>query len=92
MDHYYVNPVCSPTRASIMSGRSAMHHGIQTPYSAGNDASGLNLSYTILPEALKEVGNYTSYMVGKWYVVSYCWLHVSCRCARAYAPLSLSPP
>ena len=50
LSNYYVNPVCSPTRGSLMSGRSMMHTGIQTPYPAGNDAEGLNLSYTILPE------------------------------------------
>lgn len=30
LDQYYVNPVCSPTRASFQTGRSAMHTGIQT--------------------------------------------------------------
>jgi len=45
-----------------------MHTGIQTPYPAGNDASGLNLSYTILPEQLKERFNYTNYMIGKWHL------------------------
>ena len=50
LSSYYVNPVCSPTRASLMSGRSMMHTGIQTPYGDGNNAAGLNLSYTILPE------------------------------------------
>ena len=68
LNQYYVNPVCSPTRASLMTGRSAMHTGIQTPYSSGDDASGLNLTYTLLPEQLNRQFNYTSYMVGKWYV------------------------
>jgi arylsulfatase A-like enzyme len=66
LNNYYVNPVCSPTRATLMTGRSAMHTGIQTPYGAGDDASGLNLTYTLLPQQLKEMFNYTSYMVGKW--------------------------
>jgi arylsulfatase A-like enzyme len=68
LDRYYVNPVCSPTRASLMVGRSMMHTGIQTPYGAGDDASGLNMSYTTLPEQLKLRHNYTSYMVGKWHL------------------------
>ena len=66
LDRYYVNPVCSPTRASLMVGRSMMHTGIQTPYGAGDDASGLNMSYTTLPEQLKSRHNYSTYMVGKW--------------------------
>jgi arylsulfatase A-like enzyme len=68
LDNYYVNPVCSPTRGSIMTGRSMMHTGIQTPYGAGDDASGLNLTYTLLPEQLKIKFNYTSYMIGKWHL------------------------
>ena len=53
LNNYYVNPVCSPTRASLMSGRSVIHHGVFTPYGTGDDASGLNLTYTLLPEHLK---------------------------------------
>ena len=68
LNNYYVNPVCSPTRASLMTGRSVIHHGIQTPFSHGNDAAGLNLSYTLLPEQLKTQFNYTSYMIGKWHL------------------------
>ena len=65
LDNYYVNPVCSPTRASLMTGRSMLHTGIQTPYGAGDDASGLNLTYTLLPQQLRIAHNYTSYMIGK---------------------------
>ena len=68
LNQYYVNPVCSPTRGSLMTGRSMMHTGIQTPYGAGDDASGLNLTYTLLPEQLKKNFNYTSYMIGKWHL------------------------
>jgi arylsulfatase A-like enzyme len=68
LNNYYVNPVCSPTRASIMSGRSMIHHGIQTPFDHGNDASGLNLSYTLFPEQLKQHFNYSTYMIGKWHL------------------------
>ena len=68
LNNYYVNPVCSPTRASLMSGRSVIHHGVQTPFSHGNDAAGLNLSYTLLPEQLNKQFNYTSYMIGKWHL------------------------
>lgn len=45
-----------------------MHTGIQTPFGSGDDASGLNLSYTLLPEHLKQRHNYTNYMIGKWHL------------------------
>ena len=53
LNKYYVNPVCSPTRASLMSGRSVIHHGVYTPYGGGDDASGLNLTHAAAcpPEA-----------------------------------------
>eukprot|EP00930_Biecheleria_cincta_P031589 TRINITY_DN21928_c0_g1_i1.p1 TRINITY_DN21928_c0_g1~~TRINITY_DN21928_c0_g1_i1.p1 ORF type:complete len:612 (-),score=58.97 TRINITY_DN21928_c0_g1_i1:378-2213(-) len=68
LNSYYVNPVCSPTRASLMSGRSVIHHGISRPFPSGNDAEGLNLSYTLLPAHLKTSYNYSTYMVGKWHL------------------------
>ena len=70
LNNYYVNPVCSPTRASLMTGRSVFHHGIFTPYGEGDDAEGLNLTYTLLPEHLKQQFGYKDYMVGKWHLVS----------------------
>jgi len=68
LNNYYVNPVCSPTRASLMSGRSIIHHGIYTPFGSGSDSEGLNLSYTLLPEHLKQSYGYSTYMVGKWHL------------------------
>ena len=76
LNNYYVNPVCSPTRASLMSGRSVIHHGIYTPYGNGDDASGLNLSYTLLPQHLKASYGYATYMVlamVTWHVDAAAW-------------------
>ena len=46
-----------------MTGRSVIHHGIFTPYGSGDDASGLNLTYTLLPAHLKNEFGYRTYMV-----------------------------
>lgn len=32
----YVNPVCSPTRTSFLSGRSVVHTGVYTPFLVGS--------------------------------------------------------
>eukprot|EP00965_Chrysotila_dentata_P137485 4547503-Pleurochrysis_carterae.AAC.1 len=32
LTNYHVQPVCSPTRASLLSGRHAIHHGIYMPF------------------------------------------------------------
>jgi len=66
LDNYHAMPVCSPTRASLLSGRHAIHHGIYMPFSQGS-ALRLNLSYTLLPRYLQRHG-YTTHAVGKWHL------------------------
>ena len=60
--NYAEQLLCEPCLLShqgfLMSGRSMIHHGIQTPFSHGNDAS--NLSYTLFPEQLKKHYNYST--------------------------------
>lgn len=51
-----------------MSGRSIIHHGVYTPFGAGNDAEGLNLTYTLLPQHLKQDYGYRTFMLGKWHL------------------------
>ena len=68
LENYYVNPVCSPTRASLMSGRSQIHHGVYLPYGSGEDAMGLNLTYPLLPALLSRHHGYKTAMVGKWHL------------------------
>ena len=62
--NYHVQPVCSPTRATFMSGRHSIHTGIYMPFSQGT-ALRLNLTFTLLPEYLKKCCNYDTHMVGK---------------------------
>lgn len=63
---YYVQPVCSPTRAALMTGRYAIHTGVYTVVRPGAKW-GLPLSERILPQALKDVG-YTTAICGKWHL------------------------
>ena len=65
--NYHVQPVCSPTRASIMSGRHVIHTGIYSPFSQAT-ALRLNLSYTLLPSYLKTCCGYSTHAVGKWHL------------------------
>jgi len=63
---YYVQPVCSPTRSALMTGRYAIHTGVYNVVRPGAPW-GLPLAERLLPQALKEVG-YTTAICGKWHL------------------------
>jgi arylsulfatase A-like enzyme len=63
---YYVQPVCSPTRSALMTGRYATHTGVYNVVRPGAPW-GLPLTERLLPQALKEVG-YTTAITGKWHL------------------------
>ena len=74
LDRYYVQPECSPTRSSILSGRHVIHSGVQGPMAGGHTVDylgrpyGLSLEYSLLPQLLKEHFGYHTIMVGKWHL------------------------
>lgn len=63
---YRAQPVCSPTRASIMSGRHVVHTGIYMPFDGGVTNEALDARFTLLPRYLKRASNYSTHLVGKW--------------------------
>ena len=58
--------MCSPTRASILSGRHVIHTGVYTPFAQGT-ALRLSLNFSLLPQHLSSLG-YKTHMVGKWHI------------------------
>ena len=67
LDAHYVQPVCSPTRAALMTGRYPMRHGLQVGVVRPWAQYGLPLDEHLLPQALKEAG-YTTAITGKWHL------------------------
>ncbi len=63
---FYVQPVCSPTRAALMTGRYATHTGVYSVVRPGAPW-GLPLSERTLPQALAEAGYFTA-ICGKWHL------------------------
>jgi len=67
LDQFYVQPVCSPTRSSLLTGRYPMRYGLQAGVVRPWSQHGLPLEERTLAEALKEAG-YTTAICGKWHV------------------------
>jgi arylsulfatase A-like enzyme len=67
LDAFYVQPVCSPTRAALMTGRYPMRHGLQVGVVRPWAQYGLPLEERTLASALKDAG-YATAVVGKWHL------------------------
>jgi len=68
--NYYVQPVCSPTRACFMSGRHVIHTGCYSADGRVWNTFGLRPEFAILPQKLKCLG-YATHAVGKWHLGSH---------------------
>jgi len=67
LNQFYVQPVCSPTRAALMTGRYPFRYGFQTGVVRPWAQYGLPLEERMLPAALQEAG-YETAIVGKWHL------------------------
>ena len=62
-EHFYVSPVCSPTRAELFTGRHHVRAGV---YSTSRGGERLNLDEETIAEVFKSAG-YKTAAYGKWH-------------------------
>jgi len=67
LSQYYTHSLCTPSRASLLTGLYHVHTGLNFVLVPGTPA-GLSSETVTLPGILKEHGNYSTKMVGKWHL------------------------
>jgi arylsulfatase A-like enzyme len=64
---FYVSPICSPTRAALMTGRDPIRLGVAYGVLLPWDSGGVHTSEHFMPESFRAAG-YQTAIVGKWHL------------------------
>src|SRR5499426_1797932 len=67
LEEFYVQPMCTPTRAALMTGRYPFRYGLQTAVIPSVSAYGLDTTEWLMPQCLKDAG-YKTAIIGKWHL------------------------
>lgn len=67
LSQFYAQPLCTPTRAALMTGRYPLRYGLQTGVIPSGASYGLTTDEILLPQILSAAG-YRTALVGKWHL------------------------
>ncbi len=67
LERFYTTPICSPTRAALMTGRDPIRLGVAYSTIMPWQNNGVHTDETFLPELFQQAG-YQTAMVGKWHL------------------------
>ncbi|ELT97571.1 hypothetical protein CAPTEDRAFT_178894 [Capitella teleta] len=70
LENYYVQPICTPTRSQLLSGRYQIHTGLQHSIIWAAQPNALPKELPTLADKLREEG-YANHIVGKWHLGFY---------------------
>eukprot|EP00037_Helgoeca_nana_P029573 m.354548 g.354548 ORF g.354548 m.354548 type:complete len:293 (+) comp28002_c0_seq24:18-896(+) len=70
LSHYFVQPVCSPTRATFATGRHVIHTGVYDPMNGGS--GDLSLNFSLWSNGFQKLG-YSTHAIGKWHIGMSSW-------------------
>lgn len=67
LEQCYAQPMCTPSRAALLTGRYPLRYGLQTGVIPTGATYGLPTDEWLLPQALKDAG-YATAIIGKWHL------------------------
>lgn len=67
LNQFYAEPMCTPSRAALMTGRYPFRYGLQSLVIPAPGTYGLATDEWLLPQALGQAG-YRTAIVGKWHL------------------------
>lgn len=67
LDRFYTTPICSPTRAALMTGRDPMRLGVAYSVILPWDNNGVHPDEHFMPQSFQKAG-YQTAMAGKWHL------------------------
>lgn len=92
LDQHYTYRFCSPTRASLLTGRLPIHVNQMNSAEYPWTAAAMHPSFVTMADALRSKAGYATHQLGKWHVstVHDCMLHSHNAHARRVALANVS--